>query len=118
MNICSRARAGMVFPGDEGMNYAFNPGEGFAEAYRVLIETNGTAVGYDWPIVDPSFRPDVEALAAIRADVFQPWTGPSTTAIRGKPHLVHAARVAARRQRSDCSHRPGWRSRRRRAALR
>jgi hypothetical protein len=84
MNICSRVQAGMVFPGDEGMNYAFNPGEGFAESYRVLIETNGTAVGYDWPIVDPSFRPDIEALAAIRADVLQPWTRPSTTAIKGR----------------------------------
>ena len=84
MNICSRTEAGMIFPGDEGMNYAFNPGEGFAESYRLLIETNGTAVGYDWPIVDGSFRPDVQALAAIREDVLHPWTEPRTTTIKGK----------------------------------
>jgi hypothetical protein len=84
MNICSRTEAGMLFPGDEGMNYAFNPGEGFAESYRVLIETNGTAVGYDWPIVDPSFRPDVEALAAIREDVLHPWTQPRNMTIKGR----------------------------------
>ena len=35
----------------------------FAESYRVLVETNGTAVGYDWPIVDPSFRPTHRALS-------------------------------------------------------
>jgi hypothetical protein len=84
MNICSRAGAGMVFPGDEGMNYAFNPGEGFAESYRVLIETNGTGAGYGWPIVDPSFRPDVQALAAIRADVLDPWSEPRIRMIRGR----------------------------------
>jgi hypothetical protein len=84
MNICSRAQAGAVFPGDEGMNYSFNPGEGFAESYRVLIETNGTAVGYDWPIVDPSFRPDAQALTAIREDVLHPWSEPRTTTIKRK----------------------------------
>jgi hypothetical protein len=66
------------------MNYSFNPGEGFAESYRVLIETNGTAVGYDWPIVDPSFRPDAQALTAIREDVLHPWSEPRTTTIKGK----------------------------------
>ncbi len=84
MNICFRAQVGMIFPGDEGMNYSLNPGEGFAESYRVLIETNGTAVGYDWPIVDPSFRPDAQALTAIREDALQPWSEPSTTTIRGR----------------------------------
>jgi hypothetical protein len=84
MNICSRAQAGTVFPGDEGDNYSLNPGEGFAESYRVLTETNGTADGYQWPIVDPSFRPDVQALAAIRADVLEPWSGPRIQTIKGK----------------------------------
>jgi hypothetical protein len=82
--ICSRVEAGVVFPGDEGANYSFNPGEGFAESYRVLVETNGTAVGYDWPIVDPSFRPDAPALAALREDVMHPWSAPTTRMIRQK----------------------------------
>ena len=84
MGICSRVGAGTAYPGDEGVNYALNPGEGFAEAYRVLHETNGTALGFEWPIVDSSFRPDVRALAAIRADVLEPWSGPMTKTISGK----------------------------------
>ena len=82
--ICSRVQAGSAFPGDEGLNYSFNPGEAFAESYRVLVETNGTAVGYDWPIVDPSFLPDAQALAAVREDVVTPWTGATTKKISGK----------------------------------
>ena len=84
VGVCSRVAAGMAYPGNEGANYAFNPGEAFAESYRVLVETNGTAVGYDWPIVDPSFRPTPESLAALREDVLHPWAGPTTKTIRGK----------------------------------
>jgi len=84
VGVCSRVRSGMAFPGDEGMNYSLNPGEAFAESYRVLVETNGTAAGYDWPIIDPSFRPNPESLAALREDVLHPWVGPTTTTIRGK----------------------------------
>ena len=72
-----------AFPADEALHYSFNPGEAFAESYRVLVQTNGAAGAYDWPIVDPSFRPSTESLAAIRADVAQPWTGPTTTTIQG-----------------------------------
>jgi hypothetical protein len=84
MDICSRVAQGMVFPGDEGDNYFLNPGEGFAESYRVLVETHGTAVGYDWPLVDESFRPTPESLAAIQEDVVHPWLGPTATKINGK----------------------------------
>jgi hypothetical protein len=84
VGVCARSVAGSAFPGDEGANYALNPGEAFAESYRVLMETNGSAVGFDWPIVDPSFRPDAQSLAALREDVIDPWESPSTTTIRGK----------------------------------
>jgi hypothetical protein len=84
MGICTRVATGMAFPGDEGANYSLNPGEGFAESYRVLAETGGAAVAYDWPIVDPSFRPTPDASAAIREDIFHPWTGPTSTTVRGK----------------------------------
>ena len=76
VGVCSRVRSGMAFPGDEGMNYSLNPGEAFAESYRVLVETNGTAAGYDWPIIDPSFRPTPESLAALREDVLHRRVGP------------------------------------------
>lgn len=82
--ICSRVGAGTAFPGDEGMNYTLNPGEAFAESYRVLIETNGSGIGFDWPIVDWSFHPTAESLAAIRADVLNPWTETAGRTIRGK----------------------------------
>jgi hypothetical protein len=82
--ICSRVQARTAFPGDEGTNYSSNPGEAFAESYRVLVETNGSAVGYDWPIVDYSFHPDARALAAVRDDVLSPWTTPTQRTIRGK----------------------------------
>jgi len=84
VGVCARTAAGTAFPGDEGAEYALNPGEAFAESYRVLMETNGSAVGYDWPIVDPSFRPDAQSLAALREDVVHPWQSQSTTTIRGK----------------------------------
>ncbi len=84
MGICTRARLGTAYPGDEGMAYELNPGEGFAESYRVLIETGGTALGYDWPIVDSSFRPDARALELIREDVLHPWSETPVRTIRGK----------------------------------
>jgi hypothetical protein len=84
VGVCSRVALGMAFPGDEGANYSLNSGEAFAESYRVLVETKGTAVGYDWPIIDPSFRPNPESLAAIREDILHPWVGPATKTIRGK----------------------------------
>jgi hypothetical protein len=83
MEVCRRVPARMAFPGDEGANYSFNPGEAFAESYRVLVDS-GTAAGDEWLIVDPSFRPDAAALAALRADVLEPWTGPAVTAVRGR----------------------------------
>ena len=83
MNICARVTAGTAFPGDEGGSYTLNPGEAFAESYRVL---NETAAGLPllWPIVDPSFLPTTAALQALREDVVNPWTGPTTQKIRGK----------------------------------
>jgi hypothetical protein len=84
LGVCSRVKSGTAFPGDEDYNYSLNPGEAFAESYRVLVETNGTAQGYSWPIVDPSFRPNLQSLEALRDDVLKPWTGPTTTKIAGK----------------------------------
>jgi len=81
--VCARVGTGFAFPGDEGFNYALNPGEAFAESYRVLVETDGTAAAYTWPIVDPSFRPEPATLEAVREDVLHPWTSPVTKTVRG-----------------------------------
>lgn len=81
MNICARAAQGTAFPGDEGIAYALNPGEAFAEAYRVLNERE-QGLPLMWPIVDPSFIPDDEALQALREDVVNPWSNDTTRTIR------------------------------------
>jgi hypothetical protein len=84
VGVCRRVAGGTAFPGDEGFEYTLNPGEAFAETYRVLAETGGAATGFEWPIVDPSFEPDAAALAAVRADVLDPWSGPSVATLHGR----------------------------------
>jgi hypothetical protein len=72
--ICRRAAGGTAFPGDEGLLYTLNPGEAFAEAYRVLNEVRGGATTFAWELADPSFRPDETELEAVEADVLRPWS--------------------------------------------
>jgi hypothetical protein len=83
MNVCARTAGGTAFPGDEGFAYTLNPGEAFAESYRVLNETQAGSP-LTWPIVDPSFLPDATALQAVRDDVLQPWTAPTTRTVRAR----------------------------------
>ena len=79
--VCNRATQGTAFPGDEGDNYSLNPGEAWAETYRVLDERrSGTPEG-SWGIVSSTFYPDEAALRAAELDVAQPWSAP-TTAVR------------------------------------
>jgi hypothetical protein len=80
VGVCARQRAGTAFPGNEDEYYILNPGEAFAESYRVLVE--GPAA--DWPLVDDSFRPTAEALDAVREDVAHPWIAPTATTINGR----------------------------------
>jgi len=83
-NICSRATDGGVFPGDEGLRYTLNPGEAFAETYRVLNDVRGFGAAIDWTLVDPSFLPNADALQAVEQDVRQPWTGPTASVVHGR----------------------------------
>jgi hypothetical protein len=86
-NICARSAAGTAFPGDEGANYALNPGEGFAESYRILNFQKQA-----WPnwtvlapfIVDQSFYPTAADLEALKEDVLDPWTGPTVASWTGR----------------------------------
>ena len=73
LNVCAAVKAKAFFPGNQLLEYARNPGEGFAEAYRIL---NGQRFGVDpldWPIAHRRFMPTAKARAAIRADVLDPW---------------------------------------------
>jgi hypothetical protein len=64
----------MAFPGDEGMNYSLNPGEAFAESYRVLVG-------------DEQHRRRLR-LADHRDPSFRPESGVSRRASRGRPPSV------------------------------
>jgi hypothetical protein len=76
INVCSRARARELFPGAEtSIEYRFNPGEAFAEAYRLLNEERLGLPVTDWGVVDESLQPDARALALLAQDVTSPWIG-------------------------------------------
>jgi hypothetical protein len=84
LDVCNRAATNSFFPGDEGLHYRQNPGEGFAEAYRALNNSKHGATTFDWPIVDTIFYPDTTALQAIEQDVLQPWTAPTLKIVHGR----------------------------------
>jgi hypothetical protein len=78
--VCPRVARREAFPGDEGRNYAQNPGEAWAETYRLMDERKAGITTATWPIIAPSFYPSEAALVAAERDVVQPWTKGSTTA--------------------------------------
>lgn len=77
--VCSRVSRQEAFPGDEGSNYTQNPGEAWAEVYRLMDERKAGIETATWPIIAPSFYPDEAALQAAERDVLQPWTAGRTT---------------------------------------
>ena len=77
-NVCARVSRREAFPGDQGSNYARNPGEAWAETYRLMDERKEGITTATWPIIAPSFYPNEEALQAAELDVLQPWTAVST----------------------------------------
>jgi hypothetical protein len=77
--ICPREDAGEVFPGDEGEHYTLNPGEAFADSYRIA---NGGSPSL-WRF-DRSFYPDATDVARIRADVLDPWDGQTVYSYSGR----------------------------------
>jgi len=83
MNICARAKSGELQPGDEGVGYQLNPGEAFAEDYRVLNERREGLPESPWQVVDSRFYPDQGALDALTLDVTTPWTGDTTSTYTG-----------------------------------
>jgi hypothetical protein len=70
--VCSGVAAGQLFPGDQGAHYAQNPGEAFADAYRILNGGRGSSP------FDPRLTPNAASLALLRQDVEHPWRGPTT----------------------------------------
>lgn len=80
--VCSRVSRGEAFPGNEGANYAQNPGEAWAETYRLMDERKAGITTGSWQIVASSFYPNEAALQAAERDVLQPWTAGRTAVFR------------------------------------
>jgi hypothetical protein len=81
-NVCARAARREVFPGGRGENYALNPGEAWAEVYRLLDERKAGITTASWQIIAPSFYPTEAMLQAAETDVVQPWTSGQTSQTR------------------------------------
>jgi hypothetical protein len=82
--VCTRARSGQLFPGaEDAVHYMLNPGEAFAETYRVLNQRRLGVPETSWDIVARSLYPDDTALALVQQDVLSPWTAntSSTTSV-------------------------------------
>lgn len=77
IGVCARTTAGMLFPGGQGQRYRLDPGEAFAEGYRLLNELRAGRPETPWEIVDASLRPDAATLAALEQDVVEPWARPT-----------------------------------------
>jgi hypothetical protein len=81
--VCRRTRAGELHPGAESIpDYELNPGEAFAESYRVLNQRHAGVAETPWNIVDQSFYPTTTALELLEQDVTAPWTKPTTSVQR------------------------------------
>jgi hypothetical protein len=81
-DVCARVGRGEAFPGNEDEHYAQNPGEAWAEAYRLMDERKAGITTGNWQIVAPSFYPSEAALVAAEKDVVQPWTAGTRTVVR------------------------------------
>jgi hypothetical protein len=83
MQVCARTRAGELFPGaEDASRYTLNPGEGWAETYRVLNERKAGRAETPWQIVSQSLYPTSAALTAAEEDVTAPWQSGTTTTQR------------------------------------
>jgi hypothetical protein len=80
-NVCARVSSQLAYPGDEGSHYALNPGEAWAETYRILQEHQAGIATDTWRIVSPIFFPSAAVLEVATEDVLQPWTARKTISV-------------------------------------
>jgi hypothetical protein len=79
MQVCASTRSGQLFPGaEDARHYTLNPGEGWAETYRVLNERNAGLPEAPWQIVTQALYPTAAALTAAQQDVTSPWQAATT----------------------------------------
>jgi hypothetical protein len=90
-NVCAQAKTGALYPGaEDAAHYMLNPGEAFAESYRLMNEQKLSHFVEPWDIVSTLLYPDATALALLEQDVTQPWaptaaTKLSATLTKSKP---------------------------------
>ena len=84
-DVCARTQSGTLFPGaEQEPQYKLNPGEAFAESYRVLNEQKLGLPLEAWSIVSTTLYPDAGAMAALQEDVTTPWTADTVTTLSAK----------------------------------
>lgn len=83
LQVCKATVQSQMYPGSEDSHYTLNPGEGFAEAFRVLNEQHLGVPESEWNVVSDIFYPDATALADIQTDITTPWQNVTTSVIKG-----------------------------------
>jgi hypothetical protein len=78
-NVCSKVQSGSAFPGDEGSHYMQNPGEAWADTYRML---NGGQPSL-WQF-DNEFYPNNTDFKYARKDIANPWNGNTVKTASGR----------------------------------
>jgi hypothetical protein len=84
MQVCAATKQGRLYPGAEDpVRYEENPGEAWAETYRVLNQRRLGLPESPWEIVAQSLYPSAAALTAAEQDVTTPWTTSTTSTLKG-----------------------------------
>jgi hypothetical protein len=84
IQVCAREKKGELAPGAEDpVRYEVNPGEGWAETYRLLNQRRLGVTESPWEIVSQALYPTSAALTAAEQDVTTPWQADSTTVRSG-----------------------------------
>jgi hypothetical protein len=84
MQVCSATKQGRLYPGAEDpVRYQENPGEAWAETYRVLNQRRLGVPESPWEIVTQSLYPTSAALTAAEQDVTKRWTTNTTSTVKG-----------------------------------
>jgi hypothetical protein len=84
LQVCKQTEAGLYYPGAEDSHYVLNPGEGWAESYRVLNERRLGLLESAWDVVSRAFYPDDGALAAVEQDITSPWSANTVSTTSGQ----------------------------------
>jgi len=84
MQVCPATKQGRLYPGAEDpVRYEENPGEAWAETYRLLNQRKLGLPEGPWEIVAQSLYPTSAALTAAEQDVTTPWTTNTTSTLKG-----------------------------------